>query len=180
MRRNIALMIMSLLLVLNLGNRAAAAQLMGSIRVTLGMQEGEVALYYVGERIEGGYVLRDPYGGGFIKEEDAHSPALAQWLAESVDGEGRYRTLDAEGTAEFSQVSQGLYLLVQTETQRGYYPITPFLITLPYEGQWNIHANPKSQQSPHTGQNLVPFLGAAGMVLSGAGLLGCFVKKKRT
>lgn len=181
MYRKIGTMLLAMLLLTGLGKPAQAAQQTGSVRITLENQEGEVALYHTGIPAQGGYRLDESFGGGFVKEEDVQSPALAQWLAESAD-EGRYRILDADGNAEFSGLEEGLYLLVQTETEKGYYPVNPFLIPMPCDGQWDIQANPKTQQlameNPKTGQPVQPLLGMAGMVMSGTGLLLCGRKKK--
>lgn len=169
-------------LLISLGRTASAAEAAGSIRVTLKADEGEITFSHAGTPVSGGYRLDESFGGGFIKEEDIYSPALAQWLAETAEG-GTPRILDADGSAEFFQLEEGLYLVIQTETQNGYYPIEPFLIALPYEGQWDIQANPKTErietEAPHTGQNPLPFLGAGGMLLSGAGLILCFRKRKQ-
>ncbi len=179
MRRKVWSALFAAALLLNLGAAAAAAENTGSIRVVLGMEEGEVSLYPVGVRIEGGYLLRDAYGGGFIQEKDAMSAALAQWLVETRGKEVQHRLLDADGAADFSRLEEGLYLLVQTKVQPGYTPISPFLIPIPCGGQWHVQANPKTEsEPPSTGQGIEPFLGAAGMVLSGMGLLKCWRKRK--
>lgn len=188
MRRRLLCILFAAMVLLNLGMQAQAAEVTGSIRVILNkgntaVSNGEVTLYRVGMEISGGYRLTEAFGGGIIKEEDTLSPALAQWLAEKAGEGGIPRILDADGCAEFSRLSGGLYLLVQNETGEGYYPIAPFLIPLPYEGEWDIQANPKLQQilaeSPQTGQSPMPFLGVMGMVLSGTGLICCARGKRR-
>lgn len=181
MRRKITALLLSALLLTGLGRTAAAAEETGSIQITLKTGEGEVALYYAGTPSPGGYSLTSDFGGGFIKAEDAHSPYLAKWLAETADG-GTHRLLDADGRAEFSRLEEGLYLVMQTETAAGETPITPFLVALPYNDQWNIEANPKTETSgeaPRTGQTAEPFLGAAGMLFSCIGLVICQRKMKR-
>lgn len=174
MHRKIAGIVLSLLMLFSLGRTGSAAEQTGSLRVVLEEQEGEIALFHVGTPVSGGYRLGNNYGGGLIKTEDVHSPRLAQWLMESAD-EGRYRILDADGTAEFSRLEEGLYLLIQTETGNGFYPIQPFLITIPYGNEWHVQANPKVEplvpEIPRTGQNPELFIGLAGMVLSGCGLV---------
>ena len=181
MLRKIGAVLISLLLLTGLGRTAAAAEETGSIRITLHTVKGEVALYHAGTPVDGGYRLTEAFGGGFIKEEDAQSPHLAQWLAETAQ-EGRTLLLDADGSAEFSRLDAGLYLVKQTETAEGEEPTAPFLVVLPYYGQWNIEANPKTNaalEPPRTGQSPEPFLGAAGMFLSGSGLLACAGRRKR-
>ena len=174
MHRKIAGILLSMLLLISLGRTVSAAEQTGSIRITLEEQDGEIALFHVGAPVSGGYRLENSFGGGLIKEEDVYSPRLAQWLVESAD-EGRYRILDADGSAEFSGLEEGLYLLTQTETEAGFYPIQPFLVTIPYRNEWHSQANPKVEpltpEIPRTGQSPLPFLGLAGMILSGCGLV---------
>lgn len=168
----------SILLLAGLGRTAAAAENLGSIRINLKTTEGEVALYSAAAPASGGYNLAEVFGGGFIKAEDAHSPALARWLAEMAQ-DGEHRILDADGSAEFSRLEQGLYLVCQTETGEGESAIAPFLVEIPYQGQWNIQANPKSDpENPRTGQSPQPFLGAAGMLLSAGALHLCLRRRK--
>lgn len=181
MLRKMGAVLISVLLLTGLGRTAAAAEETGSIRITLNTVEGEVSLYHAGTPVDGGYRLSEEFGGGFIKEEDAQSPYLAQWLAETA-ATGRNLLLDADGSAEFSRLEAGLYLLKQTESADGETPISPFLVVLPYYGQWNIQANPKTgtaSEPPRTAQGPEPFLGMAGMLLSGSGLLVCAGRRKR-
>ncbi len=161
---------------------ARASETEGSIQVVLRSGEtplvgGTVTLFLVGERSEDGYRILDTFGGGFVRHEDALSPQLAQWLAQMEGEPGMTRILDADGSADFSRLKEGLYLLVQNGTVEDYFPIMPFLMVLPYEGQWNVQAYPYTQQvyteCPRTGQHPAPILGALGMVLSGVGLAVC-------
>lgn len=179
MRRKLVACLASILLIAGLGRTAAAAETVGSLRVNLKSSRGEVALHPAAAPVDGGYRLRDSFGGGFIKEEDAHSPALAQWLAESAES-GEYRILDADGSAEFSRLEAGLYLLCQTETGEGETAIAPFLVEIPYQGQWNIQADPKlDPENPRTGQSLQPYVGTMGMLLSAGGLYLCTRRRRR-
>lgn len=161
---------------------ARAAEREGSIQVMLRSGEtplmgGTVTLFWVGVPSEDGYRIVDAFGGGFVRHEDALSPQLAQWLAQMEGEPGMSRILDADGSADFSHLEEGLYLLVQNGTVEDYFPIMPFLMMLPYEGQWNVQAYPYTQQvyteCPRTGQHPGPFLGALGMVVSGVGLAVC-------
>ncbi|MGN0976689.1 MAG: LPXTG cell wall anchor domain-containing protein [Faecousia sp.] len=175
--------VLAVMLLPLLGLRTMAAEETGSIRVT--MQRGEttiggaVTLYRVGEPISEGYRLAADFGGGIVWQEDAQSPYLAQWLAETAGEQGLSRRLE-EGTAEFTRLEQGLYLLVQTETEAGYLAVKPFLIELPCQGQWNVQACPKTQAAlPATGQSIMPFLGGIGMVLSSIGLALCAGRRRK-
>lgn len=170
------------------GAQARAAERTGSIRIELDYGEvredrSEVVLYWVGSPSGEDYRLAESFGGGLIRGEDVQSPELAQWLAGLAGEAGTARILDADAAAEFSRLEEGLYLLVQTQAPEGYYCVAPFLIPLPYEDQWRIQANPKTQQilteSPKTGQHPAPIIAAMGMVLSGLGLVFCAEKLRK-
>lgn len=161
----------------------AAAVETGSITVDWGCETGSVTLYKVGTPISGGYMLRREFGGGIITDKDVASAALAQWLYEHAEYEGWTMPADEEGQAEYLRLEEGLYLLIQNQPAQGYYAFLPFLVELPYEGQWHIQANPKmalyGEEQPMTGQGLEPFAGGVGMVLSGMGLLGLTKRRKK-
>lgn len=170
-----------------LGMQAMAAEEAGSIRVTLRLGEevltgGAVTLYQVGVRVSEGYRIVEEFGGGIVREEDALSPYLAQWLAGMEVEGGTTRILDADGSVEFSGLGEGLYLVAQATTETEYY-ILPFLMTLPYEGQWQAQTYPEPRriatEPPPTGQHPAPILGAMGMVFAGVGLVLCTDVKRR-
>ncbi len=180
--------VLALALVLSLAVSAAAAEQTGSIRVTLKsgdspMMGATVTLFRVGERCEDGFRLIAAFGGGIVRYEDALSPHLAQWLVQMEGEEGLTRILDADGSANFSRLTEGLYMLVQNSTVEDFFPIMPFLMILPYEGQWDVDAYPYTQvihtENPATGQHPAPILGAVGMVVSGVGLAFCVGRKRR-
>ncbi len=187
MRKSITGILLAVLLLPGLCLPVQAAE-MGSIEVTLRsgdqpVTDGTVSLYRVGEKIEGGYRIVDAFGGGMVQDKDALSPHLAQWLAQMEGEAGMTRILDENGMASFNWLEEGLYLLIQNETKGDFFPIMPFLMILPYEGQWNVEAHPFTQQvftdSPRTGQHPAPILGAIGMVASGVGLALCAGRKRR-
>lgn len=166
---------------------AMAGEEMGSIRVTVSDGEssavnGAVTLYRVGTPAGTDYRLTEAFGSGIIKGEDAMSPILAKWLAGIVEEEGAEVLLDEMGSAEFSPLAEGLYLLVQTGPSSGFYPMEPMLVRMPCEYQWHVQAFPQvmQQEIPATGQPPAPFLGAAGMILSGSGLVLCRRKRRNT
>ena len=176
MLRKIMAMSLALLLVLSLGSRVRAAEDVGSIHITLPPGEGEAVLYRVGIPVPEGYRLTDAYGGGFIQEEDAASQMLALWLAET-ETEGISRILDADGSATFTRLEAGLYLVKHKDPLADEVAL-PFLVRLPDGDTWDVAASP-FVEPPKTGQGLGPFLGAAGMLLSGSGLLLCFMQERR-
>lgn len=184
MFRRIGVVAFLVLLLPWLGIEARAVQT-GSIQVTVEKTEGApragtVVLFRVGDRVEDGYRIVEAFGGGLVKMEDAFSPHLARWLAEMEGGEGIPRHLDADGKAFFSNLTEGLYLLVQAK--EGERPIQPFLVTIPYAGQWDVYAYPNTwritTEAPATGQHPTPILGALGMVLTSVGLVLCVGGKR--
>lgn len=183
MRRRLGCILMVLFLLCGMKITAAAAVETGSITVDWGCSTGSVTLYKVGSPISGGYMLRREFGGGIITDRDVSSEALAQWLWEHAEYEGWILPADERGRAEYQRLEEGLYLLVQNRAADGYYPFSPFLVELPYEGQWHLQANPKMEQypteQPRTGQGLEPIPGILGVIFSGAGLAVCFFKRSK-
>lgn len=174
--------------VLALGLPARAQQTEGSIRVTLQngesvVTDGAVTLYRVGRGAEGGYRLEEDFGGGLIKEQDALSPILARWLWEAAGPGGTALLLDADGSAEFSNLTEGLYLLVQTEASTGYHLMEPMLVQLPCQYQWHVQAYPITPEIiweiPSTGDTMALPAGLTGLVLSGTGLILCAGRRRR-
>lgn len=174
MLRKSGMLVTLFFLMLHLGIAASAAEVTGTIRITLDTNGGEVTLYPVGTPAASGYRLRGTYGGGYIQEKDANSPMLALWLAETQD-EGVQRILDADGSACFSNLEAGLYLVKHTD-ELADEVAAPFLVQLPYQGQWEVDATPtktKPMEQPKTGQDPGIYFGLAGMLLSATGLLCC-------
>lgn len=103
------------------------------------MEGGSLTIYRVGaiEKKTGQYqfVLLEFLGGGDVAQESLDDPKLAEELTELV----REKKLDGEyasiknGKAVFSDLKPGLYLVTQgkNDTTEGFYPINPFLISLP-------------------------------------------------
>ena len=165
-----------------------SAQSSGEIRVTLDFGDGEVhdgsVLLCLAATAEGEhYRLTETFGSGLVKREDVVSDALAQWLAEIAIREGKSRILDADGSACFTGLEQGLYLLVQSEQIEGVDPFAPMLIVLPSGGALQLAVFPQQRrvysQCPQTGQSNTLLIGAMGMVLSGMGLLICLERIRR-
>lgn len=178
--------VLALAMVTALGAPAMAGEETGSIRVVLRLEDraaqgGTVTLYKVGCPLGPDYGLTEAFGSGIIRQEDAMSPVLAKWLAETTEALGEEKPVDAEGSAVFDGLQEGLYLLVQRGASPGFHPMEPMLVTVPCQYQYHVTAYPKleSQENPSTGQSPAPFLGAIGVVLSSAGLIVCGRKRKR-
>lgn len=168
---------------------AEASGYPGSLQVDLEVGElavtnGAVTLYQVGVRTENGYQVADDFGGGMVSLEDTDSNQLAMWLAESAAAQGTQRLLDADGNTIFSDLAEGLYLLVQTERMEGFYPINPILLTIPEAESWDVKIYrepvPVVTELPQTGQSPILFFGILGMVLSSLGLLLCVCKERKS
>lgn len=166
----------------------AAAENRGSIQVKLDAGDlpvinGAVTLYQVGVKVEEGYRIMEAFGGGIVRQADADSDYLARWLAESADTDGLTLLLDADGNAIFTDLEEGLYMLVQTERIDGFYPIYPALLTIPQTDIWDLPFYrapvPVVTEIPRTGESPIPFLGAVGMVISSLGLLICIRKERK-
>ena len=188
MRRKLVCVLLTAAVLAGLAVRTRAAEAAGSISVTLDYGDGQVheeslVLYRVGSAEGDAYRLTEAFGGGLIRKEDIQSQVLARWLAAEAAGDSIQRILDADSNAYFSDLAEGLYLLVQEETAPGCSGVNPFLIPMPCYGQWQVTALPKVQklwvESPNTGQHPAPILGAMGLVLSGLGLILCAERFRR-
>lgn len=147
------------------------------------IQGAPIRVFLAGTPIEGGYRLTDTFGGGVITQLDVFSPEVADWLSKRASGGWRGVT-DKDGSISFQGLNEGLYLVVQSKGKGGYQPFTPFLITIPWDGdQWNITATPKTEKEitvvPDTSDPGTVDKGLIGMLLSGTGLLAMLVTRKR-
>lgn len=179
MTRRIFCVLFAVMMLTMVGLSASAAGT-GSISVDLG-GEGTVTLYKVGEFINGGFLLGEAYGGGVITDMDSLSAELAVWLAQKAD---KGTTKQAEnGMCKFPDLSEGLYLVVQTEATVGQYSFQPFLASVPWDGNiWDIEAKPKLQAvptaTPKTGDESTVFFALFGMTLSLGGMAVCLMQKR--
>ncbi len=112
---------------------------------------GEMALYKVAEvytvndSVSGGWFFRltDAFSGSGIELEGKTDDDLnGKWseyseiLADYTDKNGiepdEVKTVGTDGKAEFTDLTAGLYLLVQTVSADGWDPVNPFLVSIPY------------------------------------------------
>ena len=112
---------------------------------------------------------------------------------------GITRRIDMDGYAKFENLQLGLYLIVQEDAATGYFPIEPFLISVPMSGDdgwiYDVDATPKidierepqpdkppvKPDIPDTGQLKwpIPVLAISGVVLFGIGWALCLAGKKK-
>lgn len=207
-RMKIAILLLTVMLVGVLPTSAKAhpvpdLEINGSISVT--MQEkgtpvagGSLTLYYAGEirDADGDFVfaLTPEFAGSGASLENIKGEGLAAALAEYAGNAsltGKTQGIGSDGKTAFRDLAPGLYLVVQQEPAEGYYPVAPFLVSVPmYDGndyQYDVDATPKVELNrapgteptkppewngddpklPQTGQTvwLVPVLGMIGVVL---------------
>lgn len=187
MFKRLSCALVSLGMVMALGGPALAAET-GTIRVTLQngeslVPDGSVVLYYVGSVVDEDYRLTEEFGGGIIREEDALSPALANWLAEEAQEDGWEKSLDGFGSAEFGELQEGLYLIAQEEPSTGYHLMEPMLVQIPCQMQWHVQSYPSMEEivweAPQTGDSFPLLFGIIGIVVSGSGLMVCTYQNRR-
>ncbi|MCD8119175.1 MAG: hypothetical protein LUE29_06820 [Lachnospiraceae bacterium] len=138
--------------------------LTGSIAVTMHESDGtavgggRLALYPVAtleadqEAGEYNYVYTQSFEGLDAAYLDgtayvSMAAAAAQVVAEQNPAPLREAQIGADGTAEFTELSIGLYLIVQTEAAAGYEKANAFLVTIPMESDsgyiYDVDASPK-------------------------------------
>ncbi len=183
----------------------------GSLSVTMtyegkAVPGGTLTLYRVGAIREQdgdyGFALTKDFADSRLPLEDVSSDALAEKLTAYASGKGLAGTnvkLGDDGKASVSELTLGLYLVVQTEPADGYEAVSPFLVSIPAQENgsyvYDVDASPKTDLTPQTpapseptdpslpqtGQanRPVPILAVSGLCLL---LLGFFLRygKKET
>lgn len=175
-RKGLCLLLVMLLGVLVMPAEASS----GAIRVDIG-GEGEVTLYRVGILEREHYRLSDEHGGGTVTFDDILLPELAAWLAQRSQG-GISRETE-QGIAEFTGLSEGLYLAVQTREGENDTRFAPFLISLPWDGDtWILDVRPQMTlplaDTPQTGDRGLLVWSSLFMAGSMIGLLVIGSRKK--
>lgn len=132
----------------------------GSIEVTLydhqndtALRGGKLTLYKVADVTRSNGDLKFSYtedfkGCGIALGDLTDSTLAARLEAKLPAGaQGTTRTVSEEGTAAFTKLPLGLYLVVQTEASKGYEAVNSFLVSLPMadESGWlyTVDASPK-------------------------------------
>lgn len=126
---------------------------------------GKLKLYSVASvSVEDGkysFVYRKGFSGCTLPLGELESPELAEGLAayaEQNKAEGKETAVGEDGKAGFTELETGLYLIVQTEASSGYYPVSPFLVTIPGKNAdgwlYDVDAAPKLEleRAPEPGK----------------------------
>lgn len=139
--------------------RPAKAEQPGSITITQhdpsqkAIGGGKVAIYRVGSISGSSYqyvgdfatigddltshIPNDPEKG---KVDSAYLDQLEDIARQS---DGQTMDIDSRGNAKFSGLEPGVYLVVQTQAASGYNAFDRFLVTIPWEGSYDVDASPK-------------------------------------
>ena len=161
----VAVMAIVMLLAVNVcsvyaADREPDLQKEGSISITLtdkkkdtAVTGGEITLYQVASAVMEDGTVHYQYVNGFencgISLDDLEDSELAGNLERklSASAEGVTKTVDGKGTVRYTDLSAGIYLLVQTKASEGYDKIDSFIATLPLkmDGVWvyDVDASPK-------------------------------------
>lgn len=186
----------------------------GSITITMNYKGkavpgGRVSLYKAGEvREDNGdysFVPADAFKGcaAAFDQDSIQSPELAKKLAEYAANKQlsavTTRTIGRDGSAVFSDLELGLYLVVQKTAASGYGETPPFLVSVPYLEKdqyiYDVKSEPKTDlereaaptEAPSQGGTLpqtgqlnwpIPVLVVLGLTLFAAGWVLRFGKKR--
>ncbi len=160
--------ILTLLLSLTAFAGAIDPEQTGNIEVTLKSEEtgqailgGSLTLYQVGKVAVDdwnySFELTDEFAESGFSLDDLKpdgNPELAKKFADYVSDHslpGKTVPVDDRGSAVFTKLENGLYLIVQTEASVGYYPVNPFLVGIPRYNddtetyEYDIDATPKTE-----------------------------------
>lgn len=121
---------------------------------------GSLTLYHVADAyVEHGatygYRYTEPYSDCTVALENLDSSETAMALAEytlETEISGTRREINQKGYVKFSDLTAGLYLLIQEDAAEGFEAVVPFLVTVP--GQENgsyvyeVDASPKLALAP--------------------------------
>lgn len=188
----------------------------GSITITMNYKGkavpgGSLSLYKVGEVHEddGNYsfVPADAFKGcvAAFDQDGIQSPELAKKLAEYAANKKlsavTTKIIGKDGSAVFSGLTPGLYLVVQKTAASGYGKTSPFLVSVPYLEKdqyiYDVKSEPKTDlerevtptEAPFQGGTLpqtgqlnwpIPVLVVLGLTLFTVGWVLCFGRKRES
>ena len=141
----------------------------GSITITLHDNSGDhnvipgavFRLYFVAEAYQDntitGYRYTEAFADCGLELDLDNAEALASSLAEYAEANNApYEAgeADEEGAVVFSDLALGLYLIIEEGNVDGYYPVIPFLVTVPMANEdgtgwiYDVVASPKAEGTP--------------------------------
>lgn len=151
----------------------------------------------------GGYQFECVYDNSIIftaeNIQDTNNPEQMLELVKNGTKKPITQTVNRDGIIKFTNLYPGLYLIYQTEdyvTSDGDMVIAPFLVSIPYDGNYDVDAKskpapdiipeeteptaPPPPKLPQTGQLEwpIPILLCAGMAFFGLGWWLCFNSRK--
>ncbi len=179
----------------------------GSITITMqydgeSIESGSFTIFHVADVIWDYDQYTFEYTNAFtdcgIGFEELDSEVIAQNYAEFVKRnsiDGVKKQVGAFGAAIFTDLSTGLYLVIQEDSADGYTAASPFLISLPIRSEdgwlYEVDATPKMDferaptppsepDIPQTGQLKwpIPVLAVLGIAVFTLGWVLCFKKRK--
>lgn len=139
------------------GQKGSLSVVMQNRKTNTKIPGGEVVLYQVAEITSKETEIQYEFTNGFencgLKLDNLEDELLAEKLKAEISTStiGVTQTIGADGTAGFSDLEEGIYLVVQTKAANGYEMFAPFLVSLPMRenGQWKyqVEAMPKIEVS---------------------------------
>lgn len=155
------------------------AEQAGSIRVvpTWGGEQvvgGMVSICRVGQITQEGVRFTDGLANWTVSGEEMFSGSWLTWLSERTTAMEISQPVEQACGAEFTGLSEGLYLVQQRQSAEGFAAFQPFLLAVPENGNWNRYVEPSlvsTAQSPQTSDHPAPIIGAMGLGLSVAILM---------
>lgn len=139
------------------GQKGSLSVVMKNRKTNTKIPGGEVVLYQVAEFTSNETEIQYTFTNGFencgLKLDNLEDELLAEKLKAEINAStvGVAQTIGTDGTAGFSGLEEGVYLVVQTKTAKGYEMFSPFLVSLPMmeDGQWKyqVEAMPKIEVS---------------------------------
>ena len=143
MFRKIVYMLSAAGLAIVFGLPTFAAQSSGSIHVISGRRDnrvisGQVTLYRIGELTAESCRITDGLADWIVSRQEVMTEDFLHWaLSQSWKNKWICDVSEEQG-AEFHDLEEGLYLVVQTEAGPGYSVFAPFLVALPDEGNMDV------------------------------------------
>lgn len=138
----------------------------------------EITIYQVAELVQKentfSFMLTNGFGTSEISAGDLEDSALAETFRQKITPEMKKegKATGKDGCVQFTDLTAGVYLILQTKTAEGYCEISPFLATIPMQdqGEWtyDVKAEPKVEKTtPGSEITPTPSVPAPGRTPSG-------------